>query len=135
MAAAPTAERRRARSGLILAALAALSACATATAPRPAAPQIEYYRPGEIVVPTAAAGTLTATDGCIRFVSPAGHSHAALFPPDTTYAPADRAILLPNGQRLPLGKPLKLVAEAWPNSVSSLPQCRGLRTLQVLHAK
>ena len=114
--------------------LAAAAACTT-TAVHPAvAPHIEFYQPGGIVVPGAGDGVLTSTDGCIRFVQKTG-AFAAQFRPGTIYSAADRAMVLPDGQKLRFGEPMRLVFEAPPNARSAIPECRGLRAMKVLRRK
>lgn len=121
------------RSNLAAIAAVTVGGCAPVlSVPSQVPPAIEIYKPGEIIVSTIARGILRSENGCLIFSQPGG-SQAAQFPAGTTYSSG--AVRLPNGQNIPLGRPVTLVFEASPGASSSLPGCSGMRSIQVIRRK
>jgi hypothetical protein len=111
-----------------IAGFALLGACATTVTSADVA--LRYYTPPEAIVPVNRVGRLSATGQCIFLHSDRRRPGvAALFPQRSRLSDDRRSILLPNGQSIPFGEKVTLVAvssptnETWPGKPQEGETC------------
>lgn len=114
---------------------AALLTGACQTVPDSAAqPVLENFADHNIVVATSRSGKLGQRGACLTFNTD-NATFASQFAAGTRYDAQARAVLLPNGDRLALGRTMTLRFEGPPGSRSSVADCAGLEAIQIIGKK
>ena len=112
----------------------AVSGCATVSNDPISPPLIENYADHNIIVETSRRGKLSQRGVCLTFTT--GNAvFASQFARGTRFDTDARAVVLPNGDALPLGRRLTLSFEAPPNIGSAVPDCANLAAVQVIGIK
>lgn len=118
-------------TGLGAGLLSLATACATSTGDgvstgaRP--PSLTFYTPSEIIVGTRNTGTFKVVGRCVLFerARPVNSRSPALFPLGSAWLGGAKAIQLPDGQRIPIGRTVEVVYEAPPGVRDTVPGCPG----------
>lgn len=114
--------------------LVLLAGCSTNVASRDVV--VRYYPPSQIIVPGGSIGRFHTANGCIYFdraIKPSWR-FPVLFPPGTRLSQDRHLIILPNGQRIPFGRKVRITTDGLPTHVKRDETC-GPRPFQILRVR